>query len=428
MRFFRYSFALFTCAFFLNCQNDDDITPTSDTPDPILTENIEVYNGNLIDNSYTFAVENGGTQSYLLDKSGNKIKEWQFDDNLGNDLELLPEGKLLGIFKSDNPSITFGGFGGIVKIINNDGSIDWEYEYSSEDYISHHDTEILPNGNVLFIVWEKIDIAEAQANGVNTTVPIYPETLIEINPSNNQIVWQWRSFDHIIQDEDDTLLNFGNISDNPQLININYNIVDNGDIMHANGVDYDATKDVIYLSVNYYNEIWVIDHSTSTAEAATNLGGNYNKGGNLLYRFGNPSAYENTEGTRLFYNNHFPNLLEDDEPGEGNVLVYVNGSNTGQSVVYELDMPNDFELTPNSNNEPNIVWSFTDPALFHGRVSGAVRLKNGNTLIAEGDYGFWEVTNNGSIAWKYNGLGKTFWRCYAYDFDDQEILDLNLEE
>ena len=35
--------------------------------------------------------------------------------------------------------------------------------------------------------------------------------------------------------------------------------------MHANGLDYDPINDVIYLSVNYYDEIWVIDHSTTTA-------------------------------------------------------------------------------------------------------------------------------------------------------------------
>ena len=427
MRILRHICVLILCVLSFNCQNDDDNEIIDQIPDPILTDNVEVYNGNLIDNSYTFAVENGGTMSYLLDKAGNRVKEWQFDDSLGNDLELLPEGKLLGIFKVDNPSIIFGGYGGKVKIINQDGSIDWEYEYSSENYISHHDVELLPNGNVLFIVWEKVDVAEAQANGFMTSVPIYPETLIEINPLNNQVVWQWRSFDHLVQDTDNTLLNFGSVSDNPQLIDCNYDVIDNGDLMHANGIDYDEDKDVIYLSVNYYSEIWVIDHSTTTQQASTNTGGNYNKGGNLLYRFGNPSAYKNTEGTRLFHNNHFPNLLEDNEPGEGNILVYNNGTNNSQSIVYELDIPNNLNLIPNTNNEPSIVWSFADPDLFHGRISGAVRLKNGNTLITEGDYGFWEVTNDGSIAWKYNGLGVNFWRSYSYDLDDQEILDLNLE-
>lgn len=434
MKLFKHLFTLLFCVLCLNCQNDDDNSTLDDIQDPVLTDNVEVYNSDLFENSYTLAVENAGTKSYLLDKTGNKVKEWVFDANLGNDLELLPDGKLIGIFKSDNPGISFGGFGGIVKIIDQDGSIDWEYEYSTENFIAHHDVEQLPNGNILLLVWEKIDTPEAQNNGVITDIPIYPEKLIEINPTNNEIVWQWRSFDHIVQDQNSTnIATFGDASEKPQRIDINYNLdsiganVIDGDIMHANGIDYDSTKDVIYLSVNFYSEIWVIDHSTTTAQAAASSGGNYDKGGDLLYRFGNPSAYKNTAGLRLFYNNHFPNLLEGNEPGSGNILVYNNGINNSQSIVYELDIPDNFGLTPNSDNEPNIVWSFADPDLFFRRISGAVRLNNGNTLIAEGDYGFWEVTPDGEIAWKYNGLGINFWRCYGYNLDDQEILDLNLE-
>ncbi|WP_369992595.1 arylsulfotransferase family protein [Winogradskyella sp.] len=405
----------------LSCNNDDD---QSNTP-VILSDNVEAYDGDLIENSYVLAIENGGTKSYLLNKEGFKVNEWNFEDNLGNDLEILPNGKLLGIFKSENPEIVFGGYGGILKILNSDGSTAWEFPYSSPNFIAHHDVEILPNGNILFIAWERITSTEAAQVGVDTeTTDIFPEALIEINPTTNQIVWEWHSFDHIIQDKFSNLPNYGNISDNPQLIDINYDTVDNGDIMHANGIDYDEEKDVIYLSVNYYHEIWVIDHSTTTLEAATSSGGNYNKGGNLLYRFGNPQAYKNTQGQRIFFNNHFPNLLEGNEPGAGNLLVYVNGMD--QSTVMELDMPGSFSLLPNVNNEPNIIWSFTDPDLYFGRISGAVRLQNGNTLIAEGDYGFWEVTPDLEVVWKYNGQGIRFWRCYGYLPDEESITNLDI--
>ncbi|MGB5385042.1 MAG: hypothetical protein WBN19_14385 [Lutimonas sp.] len=57
-----------------------------------------------------------------------------------------------------------------------------------------------------------------------------------------------------------------------------------------------------------------------------------------------------------------------------------------------------------------------------------MRLKNGNTLICEGDFGYWEVTPNGEVAWKYNGLGDTsFWRGYAYAKDSEEIKALGLD-
>jgi len=64
--------------------------------------------------------------------------------------------------------------------------------------------------------------------------------------------------------------------------------------MHANGIFYDPATDLIYMSVNFYSEVWVIDHSTTTAEAAGNQGGQFNRGGDLVYRFGNPSLFEHT--------------------------------------------------------------------------------------------------------------------------------------
>ena len=82
---------------------------------------------------------------------------------------------------------------------------------------------------------------------------------------------------------------------------------------------------------------------------------------------------------------------------------------------------------PETDNEPEVVWSFTDSNLYNPKISGAVRLLNGNTLICEGDYGFWEVTNSGDVVWKYNGsAGSALWRGYAYPLDSPEILSLGL--
>lgn len=406
-----------------SCNNDNNDNPTALD----LTSNIEVYNEDLLDNSLVFAIENGGTASYLLNKFGERVYEWNFDTRLGNDIEILPNGKLLGMFKVNSPVINFGGAGGTIKILNSNSSVNWQYTYATNDHITHHDVEMLPNGNVLFLAWERINLATAQLNGVNTNSDIFPETLIEIDPTTNNIIWEWHSFDHIIQDVDSNLPKYGSINNNPSSIDINYNSsINNGDIMHANGIDYDQTKDVIYISVNNYSEIWVIDHSTTTLEAASNTGGNYNKGGDLIYRFGNPETYDSLGG-RLFYNNHFPNLIEKDVPGKDNILVFVNkDNNTEQSAVYELNIPEPFVILPNNNNEPNIVWKFTDLNMYSKIISGAVRLSNGNTLICEGDYGFWEITPNGDIAWKYNSLGVSFWRCYNYSFEDPEINNLDI--
>ena len=49
--------------------------------------------------------------------------------------------------------------------------------------------------------------------------------------------------------------------------------------------------DQIALTVRGCNEIWILDHSTTTKEAAGHTGGKHGKGGDLIYRWGNPAAY-----------------------------------------------------------------------------------------------------------------------------------------
>ena len=392
-----------------------------------LSSEIVVYEPDFIDDSYLFIIENGGTSSYLINKKGEKLLTRNFDDNLGNDIEILENGQFLGIFRDPDRPFTLGGGSGVIKLFEFDGSLKWEYSIADDNFLAHHDVEMLPNGNIIVMVWERITVEEAQKAGIITTVDIFPEKLVEINPNNNQIVWEWRSWDRLIQDNNQNSTNFGVVSENPQKIDFNYNTnTPKGDIMHANGIDYDAEKDVIHISVNFYNEIWVIDHSVSIQEATTDSGGNYNKGGDLIYRYGNPLAYKNSEGSQIFNNNHFPNLLEGEVQGKGNMLIYVNNfGNLEQSIVCELELPETYNLLPNVNNEPNIVWSYTNSNMYASKFSGAVRLPNGNTLICEGDYGYWEVTQSKDVVWKYDGNGTSFWRGYSYKTDSSSLDNFN---
>lgn len=398
-----------------SCDKDDDDNTSSDENPVELSPEVEVYVGSKVQDNLTMIIENGGTFAHLIDKTGKKYHTWEFEKNLGNDVELLEDGTLIGMFKSENPTFNFGGYGGIVEIINSDNSIAWSREVSSATQLAHHDVEMLPNGNVLFLVWDRIFAGQNASLGINADHDVYVETLLEINPTTDEIVWKWQSADHLIQDYNPSGMNFGVVADSPERIDINYNLQDNGDFMHANGIDYDEEKDLIYMSVNFFNEVWVIDHSTTLAEASGSTGGNYGKGGDLVYRFGNPRAYDNNMGEVLFDRNHFPNLIEGDKPGVGNLLIYVNGNSTEQSSVLELDFPNTFILESNRDNEPEVVWSFSHPELFFGKLSGATRLSNGNTLICEGNYGYWEVSPTGEICWKYNGPHGTYWRAYGYD-------------
>jgi len=83
---------------------------------------------------------------------------------LGNDLEILPNGELLGIFKQneDRDDFSFGGWSGILRRVTADKQTLWEYTIASETELAHHDLEMLPNGNVLTMVWEKIPTEQAK--------------------------------------------------------------------------------------------------------------------------------------------------------------------------------------------------------------------------------------------------------------------------
>lgn len=414
----------------LNC-NDDALqnNPGDSVYEYSITESVLVHDQQKIFNNLILICPNGGKTPYLVDKGGNIVHSWNFDIFLGNDFELLPNGKVLGIFKSTEPVFSFGGYGGIIQIYSQDNTLEWSYEISNASEIAHHDVEMLQNGNVLVLIWEKIEVSVHNNYAVDFDQPIYTEKLIEINPDTNEIVWQWRSWDHIIQDRDNTANAYGAIYDNPKKININHNLEPNGDFMHANGIDVDEDNDLIYMSVNFFDEIWVIDHSTTTAQATGSTGGNYGSGGDLVYRFGNPKAYGDSSGEQIFHRNHFPNLLEDGVPGEGNILVYSNfgAENLEQSIIYELELPATLVLEPNNVSPPEIVWQFSDGALFNEKISGADRLQNGNTIICEGDFGVWEVTPEKEIVWKYrNDEVGLYWRSYGYSFGESALDYIDL--
>ena len=389
----------------------------------------DFLNPALVDEHYILVNDAGANRAYIMDKKGQLRHEWELTNNIGNDVFLLPNGNVLASLESDDPRISFGGRGGRLQFVAPDNAVLWDFIYSTEDAETHHDAELLPNGNVIALVWEKRSSEEAVASGSMKSMDLYPEAVIEIDPATDQIVWEWHSWDHLVQDYDDSRSNFGVVSEHPELIDLNYVTKansapeDNGDIMHANAIAYDAARDLIFISVNFYSEVWVIDHSTTPAQAAGHTGGAFGKGGDLVYRFGNPEAYQNAAGTRLFYNNHFPNLLTGAD--QGKLLIFSNGNGPDQSTVYELRLPDALELIPNSDNEPSVLWDFTHPDLFSGKVSGAVELPNGNILITEGDFGFWEVTREKEVVWKFSAQG-FFWRGYSYEKGAPEIKALGL--
>ena len=74
----------------LSCSdtNDDQIEPV------VYSDSIDFYDENNMSDDFVFVVENSSTNSYLINKQGFKVWEWNFDTNSGNDLEILPNGEI----------------------------------------------------------------------------------------------------------------------------------------------------------------------------------------------------------------------------------------------------------------------------------------------------------------------------------------------
>ena len=198
---FKLSFLiLFLAVFSCDKKADDIIEEVSLSPE------IVVYEPDLIDENYLFLIENGGTSSYLINKQGDRLWTWDFDDNLGNDVELLENGQLLGIFKDDNRPFTLGGGSGIIKLFETNGSLKWQYTIADDNFLAHHDVEMLPNGNILVMVWERITVDQAQQAGIITNVDIFPEKLIEINPNNDVSYYNRADFYENIEEYDKAII------------------------------------------------------------------------------------------------------------------------------------------------------------------------------------------------------------------------------
>jgi hypothetical protein len=184
------------------------------------------------------------------------------------------------------------------------------------------------------------------------------------------------------------------------------------DVFHTNAVRYNPGLDQIILSVPTFNEVWVIDHSTTEQEAAGSTGGRSGRGGDLLYRWGNPQVYgRGTPDDRLLGFQHDARWVPQGRPGAGHMMAFSTttpGPNGDYTKVYEFVPPVDAEgryAVPDSGpfGPAGPVWTYSKPDSFDAtHLSGAERMENGNTLISSGPQGrLFEVTSAGEIVWEY---------------------------
>lgn len=351
----------------------------------ILFINFSVYSQNTIgvitntSNAYNgYTLFTAKTETYLINNCGEVINQWSSNFPPGNAVYLLENGTLLRTAKIDNPDINFGGIGGRIELFDWDGSLLWEYEYSTSLVAQHHDIYPMPNGNVLMLAITTLDQTQAIQAGRNPANLIdgklYNEQILELEPVGTNaanIVWEWNIKDQLVQEFDTTKDNFGVINDNPQLLDINFLGTSNGKTnwMHVNSIQYYENLDQIVISSRQLNEFYIIDHSTTIAEAASNSGGIYGKGGNFLYRWGNPAAYgEGTSSNQKLFGQHYPHFIEDGLVDAGKIILFNNGFNRTPEFSEVLlltpptDSPGVYSYTANRAYEPSFPdYTYRDP-------------------------------------------------------------------
>lgn len=408
--------------------------------------------------SFTFAQQWGmytlysglnNTTTYLLDTASGTFKTWSHSSSnkTGYSSYLIEGDTLLRSYQLDGASINGAGATGGIQKITWDGTIAWDYTYSSSTYLLHHDICALPNGNVLAICYDKRTSSEMTQAGSDDAQDVLSEKIMEIKPTganSGEIVWEWVAWDHLCQDYNSSKDNYvSSIVNNPQLLNINYGMVagakgppgpgGDADWLHMNGIDYNEELDQITFSSHNLNEIYIIDHSTTTAQAAGHTGGNAGMGGDLIFRWGNPEAYD-ASGTANFDVVHDAHWVSADHPEYGGCLAALNneGGAGGKAAVDIITPPlngYNYDLTAGQAYGPATYTHRFNSAYTSSGQSNSQQLPNGNMLlsiVSSGVTYIHEVDSDGNILWSKTVSGPNpqahrYEKCFVRGIDAKVI-------
>ncbi len=378
---------------------------------------------------YVLFSPNGSETTYLIDKCGRQIHHWETEGRPGLMAYFMDNGDLVRTRSHQTGQFLGGGLGGIIERFDWEGNLIWNDTIASFTHHHHHDIAVLPNGNILAILWEKWFAEDAIARGQLPELAseeIWVTRVVELLPlpgSGSEIVWSWSPWEHLIQSTDLALPHYGQPADHPERFDVNFEAIPESggagigqeaayDWMHVNSIHYHPERDEIVLSSRHWNEVWIIDHSTTTEEAAGSSGGQHGKGGDLLWRWGNPGAYgQGNETNQQFFGQHDAQFI--DNPEGLSVSVYNNGLgrpdgnySTVQHIPIPLDEDGGFDSPMNEAFGPETaIWTFPtipDFTFYSPNISGYTHLDDGHHLICQGADGrFFELDETGNLVWEY---------------------------
>lgn len=382
------------------------------------------YDPTLAVDGYTLIYPHNQPHARLIDACGEVVHVWTNDSlrRPGNSAYLTPFGDLIwshrpANFQSD--PIWAGGGGAVIEGRTWDNTVQWNYTLNDSTGRLHHDFALTNSGTVLAIAWERIDSLDAIAAGRNPALledgELWSERIIELQPNANggaDVVWEWRAWDHLIQDFDSTKTQFGDPALEPHRIDVNFGTPSSAapDWLHMNSIDYNAELNQILVSVPTFDELWIIDKGAPEA--------------GLIWRWGNPEAYgRGTAADQQLHYQHAAHWLDApyhlNTPDFGKIAVF-NNRNPGATGPYSSahliepewlvnDTSAAYAMTGNdeaSTYAPmDFDWTWTAPTptdFFSSGLSNFERLPGGNNLILSGRTGeIFEFTASGDTAWQY---------------------------
>jgi len=421
-----------------------------------------------------------GGYGWMVDMEGNLVHKWE-----KTGLDIYPDGHRIYNARGS----------GSIQELDWDGNVIVEWTNAARPEIRpHHDririfNESLNEYTILAVVsYRDITYEEALANGsdpennISEDVTPYDDGVIEFDRAGN-LIWEWRFWDHIIQNYDATKLNYGDPAAPENWGRLDINRDSNtrtglsADWNHVNSLDYNQHLDQVVVNSREHGEIYFIDHSLTTEEAA-------GRAGDFVYRWGNPANYYqgdwptfNSNGHEQLFGAHDIQWIADGLTGAGNLLIFENGSfrpgMPTNSKILEFNPYQDGDMMSGvyvqqhdagytetqqqiyGNLSNQVVWGYASTeaerwakGMYSSHISGTQRLPNGNTLICAGEEGHFvevvtnreEVTAEDEVVWEYvnpvvrgvpvtsrkPGMSNSVFRAYRYGVDYSGYAGLDL--
>lgn len=238
-----------------------------------------------------------GKETILLDDAGKEVLIWKSEMPNGGGARLLKNRSLLHMVNRPlQRPFTKAISGGGLEVLDSESRVVWSFWNATSEHASCGDVLMLPNGNVLttIVEWksrEEVIQAGRDPKLVDPNGMLIPG-IMEVKPNGPTAglpVWKWSLWNHLYQLKYPEAANYSFPKPKEGCVNINLGKQKRRGWILPFELEYNEKEQLILL-ISQNQQAWVIDHSTTTAEAATDKGGRFGKGGRLLLNLAAPST------------------------------------------------------------------------------------------------------------------------------------------